>query len=88
MLLLRVYDCGNFSSLETMELLLVKMKELAVIKIHKTIHMVHLWKMTQESIESFRAYVASITGKADLCKLTIACTKEGCEEKKSPTEMG
>ena len=66
---------------ETMVLLLAKMKELAVITIHKTIHMVHLWKMNLESGESVRAFAARITGKADLCDLTIACTKEGCDTK-------
>ena len=44
-LLQRLYDCGSFASLTTVQLLLDKMKELAVISVHKTIHMVHLWKM-------------------------------------------
>eukprot|EP00092_Neocalanus_flemingeri_P103983 GFUD01133121.1.p1 GENE.GFUD01133121.1~~GFUD01133121.1.p1 ORF type:complete len:120 (-),score=23.55 GFUD01133121.1:44-403(-) len=44
-LLQRVYDCGTFASLDTMDLFLSKMKELAVITIHKTIHMVHMWKL-------------------------------------------
>ena len=69
-LLQRVYDCGIFSSLDTVELLLSKMKELAVVTVHKTIHMVHLWKMTQESDERIRAFAARITGKADLCEMT------------------
>ena len=46
---------------ETMVLLLAKMKELAVITIHKTIHMVHLWKMNQESGEFVRAFAVRIT---------------------------
>ena len=37
---------------EIMVLLVAKIKELAVITIHKTIHMVHLWKMNQEFGES------------------------------------
>ena len=48
-LLQRLYDCGSFASLTTVQLLLVKMKELAVNSVHKTIHMVHLWKMAQET---------------------------------------
>jgi hypothetical protein len=51
-LLQRVYDCGNFNALDTVDLLLTKMKELSVVKIHKTIHMVQLWKMVQESTEA------------------------------------
>ena len=74
-LLQRVYDCGTFSSLNTVDLLL------AVITVHKTIHMVHLWKMVQESSESIRAFAARITSKADLCDLVVPCTKEGCNAK-------
>ena len=62
-LLQRVYDCGTFSSLDTVELLLSKMKELAVVTVHKTIHMVHLWKMTQESDERIRAFAAASQAK-------------------------
>ena len=77
-LLQRVYDCGNFNSLNTVKLLLAKMKELSVIKIHKTIHMVHMWKMTQESGEGVRAFAARITGKADLCEMHVTCPATGC----------
>ena len=80
-LLQQVYDCGTFSSLNTVDLLLAKMKELSVITVHKTIHMVHLWKMVQESSESIRAFAARITSKADLCDLVVPCTKEGCNAK-------
>ena len=38
-LLQRLYDCGSFASLTPVQLLLDKMKELAVINVHKTIHM-------------------------------------------------
>ena len=78
-----MYDCGTFSSLDTVELLLSKMKELAVVTVHKTIHMVHLWKMTQESDERIRAFAARITGKADLCEMTVDCPKTGCDTKAS-----
>ena len=50
-LLQRVYDSGSFDSLITTDLLLAKMKELSVKKVHKTIHMVHMWKMIQEPSE-------------------------------------
>ena len=80
-LLQRLYDCGSFASLTTVQLLLDKMKELAVINVHKTIHMVHLWKMAQETTESIRAFAARITGKSDLCELSVMCTKVGCNTK-------
>ena len=57
------------------------MKELSVITIHKTIHMVQLWKMVQQSDESIRAFAARISGKADLCDLHVTCTKVGCATK-------
>ena len=82
-LLQRVYDCGNFAALNTVDLLIVKMKELAVVKIHKTVHMVQLWKMTQEPSESVRAFSARITGKADLCEMTVTCPKQQCNTKAS-----
>ena len=80
-LLQRVYDSGNFDSLNTVALLLAKMKDLSVLTIHKTIHMVHLWKMMQEASESIRAFCARVTGKADLCEMTVSCTSETCDTK-------
>ena len=41
----RVFDTGVYSSLNTAELFLEKMKELAVIVVHKAIHLMNLWKM-------------------------------------------
>ena len=80
-LLQRVYDCGSFASLNTTAMFLSKMKELAVITVHKTIHMVHLWKMTQESDERIRAFAARVSGKADLCEMTIDCPNLTCDTK-------
>ena len=80
-LLQRVYDSGSFDSLNTTDLLLAKMKELSVKKVHKTIHMVHMWKMIQEPSEGVRAFVARITGKADLCEMQVKCPTQGCDTK-------
>ena len=80
-LLQRVYDSGSFRSLNTVALLLDKMKELAVIKVHKTIHMVHMWRMAQESSETIRAFAARITGKADLCEMNVPCPTLNCNTK-------
>ena len=64
--------------LDTTQKMIMKMKELSVISIHESIHMMNLMKMTQETTESIRAYAARITGKADLCKMKVKCTKVGC----------
>ena len=44
----RVFDTGNYASLTTEEAFLSKMKELAVIVIHKSIHLRNLWKTVQQ----------------------------------------
>ena len=44
-LLQRVYDAGNFTGLNTVELLLASMKKLSVQVVHKTIHMMNMWRM-------------------------------------------
>ena len=80
-LLQRVYDAGNFSNLDTDVLLLAAMKKLSVQVIHKTIHMMNMWRMQQEADETVRAYVARITGTADLCDMHVLCTKPACGTK-------
>ena len=73
-----LYDSGTIDFLDTTQKMITKMKELSVISIHESIHMMNLMKMTQETTESIRAYAARITGKADLCKMKVKCTKVGC----------
>jgi hypothetical protein len=68
----RVCDSGGWS-LQTVPELLAKMKELAVIKIHKSRHMANLYKITQQSDEPVRAFVARLTGTADCCGMTVKC---------------
>ena len=70
----RVFDTGIYSSLTTPELFLKKMEELAVIKVHKSVHLRNLWRMTQQSEEPIRAYVARLTATADMCNMTVQCT--------------
>ena len=74
----RVYDSGDYSGLDTENKLLARMKELAVIKIHKSVHLMNLYRMCQESDEAIRAFVARVTGTADMCGMTVKCPKEGC----------
>merc|ERR1711952_223018 len=54
------------------------MKELAVIKIHKSVHLMNLYRMVQDSDEAIRAFVARGTGTADMCGMTVKCPTEGC----------
>ena len=54
------------------------MKELAVIKIHKSVHLMNLYCMVQDSDETIRAFVARVTGTADMCGMMVKCPKDGC----------
>ena len=51
-LLRRVYEAGDFSQITTAEMLLDKMKLLAVKKIHKSRHMTNMWDMKQSEGEN------------------------------------
>ena len=77
----RVFDTGVYSSLNTAELFLEKMKELAVIVVHKAIHLMNLWKMQQQSDEPIRAFVARLTSTADMCAMIVECTNQTCKKK-------
>ena len=74
----RIYDSGDYSGLDTEEKFLARMKDLAVIRIHKSVHLMNLYRMSQESDEGIRAFVARVTGTADMCGMTIKCPKHGC----------
>ena len=43
----RVFDTGTYSSLTTEALFLNKMKELSVIVVHKSIHLMNFWKIVR-----------------------------------------
>ena len=74
----RVFDTGTYSSLTTAEQFLTKMKELAVIVVHKSIHLMNLWKMAQQSDEPIRAFAARVTNTADMCAMSIKCPNPTC----------
>lgn len=73
-LLQRVYDTGSYSTLTTTALFLAAMEKLAVLKVHKAVHTMNMWRMTQQSDETIRAFAARITGTAELCGMTLECT--------------
>ena len=75
----RVFDTGTYSSLTTADLFLKKMKELSVIVVHKSIHLMNLWKMRQESDEPIRAFVARATSTADMCNMIVKCSSPSCD---------
>ena len=62
----RVFDTGIYSNLTTPDMFLNKMEELAVIKVHKSVHLRNLWRMSQQEDEPIRAYVAHLTSTADM----------------------
>ena len=74
----RVYDSGDYAGLDTESKFLARMKDLAVIRIHKSVHLMNLYRMTQESDEAIRAFVARVMGTADMCAMTIKCPKDEC----------
>ena len=76
----RVYDTGVYAALTTTALFLTKMKELAVIVVHKSIHLRNLWKMQQQSDEPIRAFVARLTATADMCGMVVECTNSTCKK--------
>ena len=44
--------------------------ELAVIRIHKSVHLMNLYRMAQNPDEAIRAFVARVRSTADLCGMT------------------
>ena len=71
-----VFDTGLYSTLSTPELFLAKMEELAVVKVHKSVHLRNLWRMSQQPDETIRAFVARLTATADMCGMTVTCQCE------------
>ena len=75
----RVFDTGTYSSLTTEDLFMKKMKELSVILVHKSIYLMNLWKMRQQSDELIRAFAVRVTSAADLCNMVIKCLDTNCQ---------
>ena len=69
----RVYDSGDFASLNNVTLLLARMKELAVVTVHKSVHLMNLYKMVQQPEENIRAFSARLTGTAEMCGMSVKC---------------
>ena len=76
----RVFDTGTYSSLTTEDLFMKKMKELSVIVVHKSIYLMNLWKMRQQSDELIRAFAARVTSTADSCNMVVKCPNTTCKQ--------
>ena len=50
----------DFASLNTTTFLLARMKELAVVKVQKSVHFMNLYKMVQQTEENIRAFSAQL----------------------------
>ena len=74
----RIFDTGSYPALTTADLFMSKMKELAVIVVHKSIHLMNLWKMSQQSDEPIRAFAARLTATADMCGMITRCPNQTC----------
>ena len=68
-----VYDSGSYPTLNSVETFLEKMKELAVVNIHKSVHLSNLWKMQQQPEETIRAYAARVNATAEMCDMQTKC---------------
>ena len=66
----RVCDSGGWT-LRTVPELLARIKDLAVVKIHKSRHLANLYNIVQQSDEPVRAFVARLTGTADMCGMQV-----------------
>ena len=82
-LLRRVYDAGGLDSLDTEHLLLTQIRKLAVRVVHKTLHLQNMWAMVQSPEEPIRAFSSRLIGTAELCDLTVKCSRSGCNQKTS-----
>ena len=45
-----------------------------------SVHLMNLWRMSQEPDESIRSFVARVTSTADMCGMNIRCTADGCNQ--------
>ena len=82
-LLRRVYDAGGLATLDTEALLITQIQKLAVRMVHKTLHLQNMWAMQQSPEEPIRAFCSRLVGTAELCDLTVICSKSGCTQKTS-----
>ena len=67
------FDQGGVDSLNTEDLMMTRIKTLAVAVLHTAIHTVHLQEAQQISDESTKAFAARVRGIASNCTLSKSC---------------
>ena len=68
------FDQGSIDSLNTEDLMMARIKSLAVAVLHTAIHTVHLHEAKQISDETTKAFAARVRGIASNCTLHKQCT--------------
>ena len=72
------FDQGGRTTLNTEQLMLDRIKGLAVTVLHSAVHTVHLHDSKQQAEESTKAFAARVRGTAASCELTKLCPSPGC----------
>lgn len=70
---------ASITELNTEELLLAKIKSLAVVTLHSAVHLVELRNLQQGVQEPIRKFVARAKNIATSCNLTKKCTNAACD---------
>ena len=68
---------GNSLSTLTEQALLERIKDAAVLSVHKVVHRAEFSKLAQEEGESVAHFVARLKSKATLCDFTVEATQAG-----------
>jgi len=77
---------GGSDSLQTEDAMIAKIKKLAVISLHPSVHVVTLHDLKQQSDENVQTFAARVKGVAASCGLQKTCTAAACNEVVSFTE--
>ena len=72
------FDQGGKTALTTEQLMLDRIKSLAVTVLHSAVHTVNLHEMKQLAEESTKAFAARVRGTAASCELTKLCPAADC----------
>jgi len=72
------FDQGGKVALLTEQLMLARIKSLAVTVLHSAVHTVHLHDSKQLAEESTKAFAARVRGTAASCELTKICPTADC----------
>ena len=77
---------GGSDSLQTEADMTTRIKKLAVVALHPSVHVVTLHELKQQSDENVQSFAARVKGVAASCGLQKVCTSHTCQEVVSFTE--